>query len=65
MFDWTMATVSSYNGRGGKEKAVEVFNCATGETVWTSRRRPFENKDAWVARAFEDAKACNPKAFAA
>ncbi|WP_420140163.1 hypothetical protein [Sphingomonas sp.] len=53
--DYEIITVSSYNGDGTTEKAVEVFNPVTGKTISICRRRPYENKEAWIARALDTA----------
>lgn len=50
--DYEIITVSKYDGKGGKEKAVEVFNPVDGKAVAIVRRAPFETKAAWIARAF-------------
>ena len=55
MLDYRLTTVSRYDGTRRTERALEVFNSATGACVAICRRRPFENKDAWVARAFQAA----------
>lgn len=55
MLDYQLTTVSRYDGTRRTEKAIEVFNSVTGATIAFCRRRPFENKDAWVARAFQSA----------
>jgi hypothetical protein len=55
--DYEIITVSKYDGKGGKERAIEVFNAVTGVTVAICRRRPFETRQAWVDRAFEQAAA--------
>jgi primase-polymerase (primpol)-like protein len=55
MLDYQFTTVRKYDGTSRTEKAIEVFNAVTGATLAISRRRPFENKAAWVARAFKSA----------
>lgn len=52
--DYTFTTISSFDGTGSKVAAIEVFNPVTGATISICRRRPFESKAAWVARAFAD-----------
>lgn len=49
--DYTFTTISSFDGTGSKVAAIEVFNPVTGATISICRRRPFESKAAWVARA--------------
>ena len=56
MFDFEFTTVRSYDGTNRTERAIKVFNTATGTTVTFCRRRPFENREAWVARAMEQAR---------
>jgi hypothetical protein len=53
MLDYQITNVRKYDGTNRTEKAIEVFNAVTGATLATCRRRPFESKDAWVARAFQ------------
>lgn len=55
MLDYQFTTVSKYDGTSRTERAIEVFNAVTGQTLSITRRLPFENKDAWVARAFDRA----------
>jgi hypothetical protein len=55
MLDYQFTSVSKYDGTRRTERAIEVFNAVTGRTIAFCRRRPFENKDAWVARAFQNA----------
>lgn len=55
MLDFQFTTVRKYDGTARTEKAIEVFNAVTGNTIAFCRRRPFENRDAWVARAFQNA----------
>jgi hypothetical protein len=55
MLDYQFTTVSKYDGTTRTEKAIEVFNTVTGSTISFCRRRPFEDKDSWVARAFQNA----------
>jgi hypothetical protein len=57
MLDYQITNVRKYDGTNRTEKAIEVFNAVTGKTISTTRRRPFEPKDAWVARAFQFAVA--------
>lgn len=49
--DYVIEKVSRYDGTGRKEDAIIVFNCLTGVEVACVRRRPFEAKAAWIARA--------------
>ncbi len=49
--DYVIEKVSCYDGTGRKENAIIVFNCSTGVEVACVRRRPFESKAAWIARA--------------
>lgn len=53
--DYTIISSLPINGK--TVKVIEVFDTTTGSTINTTRRLPFESKDAWVARAFENAKA--------
>lgn len=53
--DYTIISSLPINGK--TVKVVEVFNTTTGEMINTTRRLPYESKDAWVARAFENARA--------
>lgn len=53
--DYEIITVSSYDGKRGKEKAIEVFHTATGNAICVVRRCPREAMEAWLARAFERA----------
>ena len=55
MLDYQFTTVRKYDGTSRTEKAIEVFNAVTGTTLAISRRRPFENKADWTARAFQAA----------
>ncbi len=45
--------ISSFNGRGGKVRAIVVYN--QGKCVSVSRRQPFEAEAAWVIRALKEA----------
>jgi hypothetical protein len=56
MFDFQFATVRKYDGTARTERAIEVFNAATGTTIAFCRRRPFEAKQAWIDRAFHNAR---------
>ncbi len=53
MLDYEIVTVPRYDGTGRSTKAVEVFDCMTGETLSVTRSRPFEAKAKWIERAFE------------
>lgn len=50
--DYEIITVDSYNGKSGKEKAVEVFDTVTGKALAIVRRAPFESRYDWIERAF-------------
>lgn len=54
--DYEIITVSKYDGKGGKEKALEVFNAATGDVIAIVRRLYRETEAAWVVRAFQRAQ---------
>jgi len=68
MLDYQLTNVHKYDGTNRTEKAIEVFNSVTGKTISFCRRRPFEPKDAWVARAFQSAvetdRRCRSEALA-
>ena len=55
--DYEIGTAPSYQGDGKRVPCIEVFNAVTGETVSFCRRRPFEAKDVWIARALDAASA--------
>lgn len=55
--DYEIVSISSFNGKGGKVSAVEVFSTITGVAIALVRRAPYETKEAWVARAFAQAEA--------
>jgi hypothetical protein len=55
MFDHEIVNVSRYDGTGRTEKAIEIFETKTGKPVSFCRRRPYESKEAWVARAYQSA----------
>lgn len=52
IYDHEFVNVSRYDGTGRTQKAIEIFETKTGKTVAIARRRPYESKDAWVARAY-------------
>ena len=56
MLDYQFTTVSKYDGTGRTERAIEVFNAATGTTIAFCRRVPFESKQAWIDRALHRAR---------
>lgn len=49
--DYEFTTVRRYDGSGRMTKAIEVFDCTTGQTVSIVRCVPFESRAAWIARA--------------
>ena len=49
--DYTISNSLPVNGK--TVKVVEIFDCATGKVISTTRRLPYESKDAWIARAFQ------------
>lgn len=55
--DYEIIQIDSFNGKGGKVAAVEVFSTTTGKAIAIVRRAPFESKDAWIDRAFKQAEA--------
>ena len=50
---YEFTTVPSYQCDGKRVAAIRVFDAATDATIRFCRRRPFEAKAAWVARALE------------
>ena len=57
MFDFNFCSMSKFDGSNGRMKAVEVFDCASGEVFAVVSRVPFESKEAWIKRAFAVAEA--------
>lgn len=53
--DYTFTTIRALDGTSAKVPAIEVFNPVTGVTVSFCRRKPFESKAAWIARALGEA----------
>lgn len=56
MLDYSFTRVSKYDGTAATERAIEVFNCATGTTLAIVRQRFMERKADWIARALEQAR---------
>lgn len=56
MLHYNFITVSRYDGTGRSERAIEVFNTATGTTLTICRRLPWEPKQTWINRAIERAR---------
>lgn len=54
--DYQIIAVPMYDGTGRSTRAVQVFDCDSGETISVTRFRPFESKSDWISRAFANAR---------
>lgn len=53
MIDYEFIRTAKLDGTRRTVRAIEVFDCVTGETIAICRQRPFETRQAWIDRAMD------------